>query len=76
MPSENISRNQGVVALMMIEETLHFAFQHGQSDEAWHLQWTIDQMVRILTGTDEAYAAWVKEYEDGGRWVWNTGIAP
>ena len=51
----------------------------GSWATAQRLLWVIDQMVRRLMG-EEAYAAWVKEYnenlenseEDG----WSEGVAP
>lgn len=60
-----------------IEEALSLA-EYGQIDGAHHKTWTIDQMVRVLTGDN--YDAWVAEYcrgEDGPEtYEWDTGIAP
>ena len=50
----------------------------GVCDGDHHKMWTIDQMVRALTGLK--YRQWVKEYEAGEdgphTYSWNTGIAP
>lgn len=52
----------------------------GAFDGDHHKMWAIDQVVRILCGSDEAYAQWVKEYCDGedgpDTYEWDTGIAP
>lgn len=59
-----------------ILDALDVAFQYGQTREAHHATWVIDQMVRALVGDKEAYKKWVAEYEDGGEYEWNVGIAP
>lgn len=60
-----------------IEEALSLA-EYGQLDGAHHKTWTIDQMVRALTG--DGYDQWVTDYcygEDGhDTYVWDTGIEP
>ncbi len=53
---------------------LELACHYGQIDGAHHKDWVIDHMVRALTGPQ--YAAWVAEYEEGGKYTWDTGIAP
>lgn len=60
-----------------IEKALLIAFQYGQNDSGQHLQWTIDQMVRALTG--DGYEAWVEEYEGDpedyeNHYEWDAGI--
>jgi len=63
-----------------IKEALNFAFEYAQIDGAHHKMWTIDQMVRKLCGSDEAYKKWVKEYsydeETEETYEWDKGIAP
>lgn len=63
-----------------IERALSIAFRHAGHDGAHHKMWTIDQMVRALTGDD--YDAWVAKYEgpedpDGDdRYEWDRGTPP
>ena len=42
--------------------------------------WVIDQMVRVLNGSNEQYEQWVKEANDGDdgpdTYSWDTGVAP
>ena len=57
-----------------IEKAIDIAYQYGQIDGEHHKIWTIDQMVRQLLGNE--YDGFVKEYEEGGEYSWNTGIAP
>lgn len=57
-----------------IEKAVDLAYSFGQIDGAHHKTWVIDQMVRALLGSD--YEEWVKKYEDGGEYIWETGIAP
>ena len=57
-----------------IKKALEFA-DWGQADGAHHKAWAIDQMVRALLG-DEAYGEFVAEYEQGGEYEWQEGIAP
>ena len=57
-----------------IEKAIDIAYQYGQIDGGHHKIWTIDQMVRQLLGNK--YDNFVKEYEEGGEYSWNTGIAP
>lgn len=59
-----------------IVNALNVAYQCSQIDGDHHKAWAIDQIVRALCGTNEEYEAWVKEYENGGEYVWSTGIAP
>ena len=58
----------------VIEKAIDIAYQYGQIDGEHHKTWTIDQMVRQLLGNK--YDNFVKEYEEGGEYSWNTGIAP
>lgn len=61
-----------------IDGALEIALRYGGIDGDHHRAWTIDQMVRALTGDD--YAHWVaasKSGEDGPEtYDWNEGIAP
>ncbi len=62
------------VAEQRIKAALAIAVRYSQIDGAHHKAWSIDQMVRALTGND--YAAWVKEYENNDEYLWDVGIAP
>lgn len=53
---------------------LAVAFEYGQIDGAQHKAWVIDQMVRVLCPTDQAYNLFVAIYEEDREW--GTGIAP
>jgi len=48
--------------------------QSGGMDASHHMQWTIDQALRILMG-EAHYEAWLLQlYKDG--YSWEEGIAP
>ncbi len=61
-----------------IADALDTITQYGGIDGAHHKQWTLDQVVRALTG--EGYNDWVTAYksgEDGPEtYDWEEGIAP
>lgn len=61
-----------------IKKALDIAAEYGQIDGAHHKMWTIDQMVRVLTG--EEYEKFVSDYEydkeTGDEYEWDTGISP
>ena len=63
-----------------IKQSLGIASRYGGIDGEHHTRWVIDQMVRSLCGTPEAYAIWVKnqrEGEDGPEtYTWDEGIPP
>lgn len=67
-----------------ISDSLDIAFRYGQIDGAHHKMWVIDQMVRALCNTEDAYDDFVESYatpwfdEDGEEYfeLWYTGIAP
>lgn len=65
-----------------IEKALNIAWRFGQIDGSNHKMWVIDQMVRILCGSEEEYADWVETYEtslSSGKYdyyEWDVGIAP
>lgn len=59
-----------------IQAALDYAFRYGQIGGDHHRLWVIDKMVRALCGTEEEYERWVAEYEEGGEYEWETGIAP
>lgn len=64
--------------LGVIGEAIDLAIQYGQIDGAHHKTWVIDQMVRILAGSE--YDEIIKHAcsgEDGpNTYEWDTGIAP
>lgn len=57
-----------------IRAALDIARSFGQLDGSHHKMWVIDQMVRQLLGDE--YDEWVKHYEEGGEYTWDSGIAP
>ena len=66
-----------------IKKALEVIERYGSIDGAHHKMWTLDQVVRALLGSDEAYEAWVKEFQ--GEWdeewecyeyEWDVGIPP
>lgn len=59
-------------------QALDIAQRYGSNDGAHHLQWVIDQMVRVLAGDDyERFVAEAKSGEDGPEtYSWDIGIAP
>lgn len=61
-----------------IQKSLDVAFEWSQIDGAHHKMWTIDQMVRELTGDD--YPKWVATYEideeTNEKYEWEKGTAP
>lgn len=59
-----------------IDKALDIAYRYSQIDGEHHKNWSIDQMVRALIGDTKKYVEWVAEYEDGGEYVWDPGIAP
>jgi hypothetical protein len=63
---------------MRIANALAFAFQYGNIDGAHHRKWTIDQMVRCLTGS--SYAEMIKDCKNGEdgpeTYEWDEGIPP
>lgn len=72
-------------AVDRIQVALDIAWRYAQVDGAWHKMWTIDQMVRILCGSEEEYNAWVAKYTEPfyneelkcmDYYNWDTGIAP
>ena len=60
----------------LIDKALEIAFRYSQIDGVHHKAWSIDQMVRALLGTEEAYDKFIRDYENDGEYVWDTGIAP
>ena len=61
-----------------IEAALELARNYAQIDGAHHKAWTLDQMVRALTG--DGYQQWVAVHNQGddgpNTYGWDTGIAP
>lgn len=66
------------VLAQRIENALVVAVRYGGIDGGHHKAWTIDQMVRALTG--DGYAGWVraaKNGEDGPHtYEWDEGCPP
>ena len=57
-----------------IDKAIEIAYQYAQIDGGHHKMWTIDQIVRELLGDE--YDKFIKEYEEDGEYIWDTGIAP
>ena len=57
-----------------IDKAVKAAADWGWIDGGHHKMWVIDQMLRILLA--DRYEEWVKEFENGGEYEWDTGIAP
>ena len=61
-----------------IRAALAFALRYGGIEGNHHRAWTIDQMVRELTG--DGYAEWVRQAKEGDdgpdTYGWDEGIAP
>lgn len=61
-----------------INKAIELACKHGGTLELHHLQWVVDQMVRVLAG--DRYDKIVSDTtsgEDGpDTYIWPTGIAP
>lgn len=68
--------------LSSVQNALDCAWKYGQIDGDHHKLWVIDQMVKELCVTEEAYNDWKEEYEKPvsdepyDYYTWNTGIAP
>ena len=71
-------------AVDRVQAALGIAWKYAMIDGSWHKMWTIDQMVRILCGSEEEYDAWIAEYKkpfinengDVDYYDWDVGIAP
>lgn len=63
-----------------ISDALNIAWRCGQIDGSHHKMWVIDQMVRILCGSEGKYKDWVEAYEtplaEDEYYEWDMGIAP
>lgn len=63
-----------------IKTALQIAWSYGQVAGSSYKAWVIDQMVRVLCGSEEEYREWVETYETpisyGEYYEWDTGIAP
>ena len=61
-----------------IDAALTLALRYGGIEGDHHRAWTIDQMVRVLTG--DGYAAWVvaakEEDGDPDAYDWDEGTPP
>ena len=62
-----------------VNTALNFITQHCPQEDH-HKQWLIDQVVRILTGSEKGYLDWVNNFCDGedgpNTYNWDTGIIP
>jgi hypothetical protein len=57
-----------------INQAVALALDCGGYDGAHHKMWTLDQVIRVLTGPD--YARRVAAFEAATGCQWDTGIAP
>jgi hypothetical protein len=56
------------------ERALKFVFLYGAIEGESHKTWVIDQVARCLHGNN--YDAFVRQFEENGKYFWNTGVAP
>lgn len=77
--------DEGDFAKERVTDALEIARRWGGIDGNHHRAYTIDQMVRALTGCSELaenaeYLEWIKQYQDGENgpqtYEWDVGIAP
>lgn len=61
-----------------IKKALQIAKKFASNDGAHHKDWVIDQMVRVLTGSEYAnFVAEVRSGQDGPEtYEWKEGVAP
>lgn len=63
-----------------IQQALDNIRDLGGFDGEHHKQWLLNELVKTLTGTEEAYEEWVTAYQKGedgdNTYEWGTGIAP
>ena len=86
MPARTRSEREAVASIRQADtdspgaQALALALRYGQIGGEHHKTWVIDQMVRALLQTPEAYAAWVADAcagEDGpDSYGWDGGIPP
>jgi hypothetical protein len=75
------SEGNGKELQQRIDEAIDIAFDYGQTLGEPYKLWVIDQMIRKLKGSDEAYQEFVHEYElpadDSDMiYAWNIGEHP
>jgi len=56
------------------ERACALILEDGGIDGGHHKQWVLDQVLRILAGSE--YKNLIAIYESGGEYEWDTGIAP
>jgi len=61
-----------------IKSSLDLIWRYGGIPGGHHKQWLLDQLVRTLTGSEEAYNEWVHRVDDDADEYgkWDQGIAP
>lgn len=57
-----------------VNKALDIIYEYGGIDGDHHQKWIVDQILRTLLGN--AYGPWVDEYEEGGEYEWDIGVAP
>lgn len=61
-----------------IDEALNIIHTYGAIDGGPHKEWMIDQVVRVLAGSD--YTAWIAAFKAGhdgpDTFEWSEGLAP
>lgn len=58
-----------------IQAAVKVISQYGGIDGGHHKAWVLDQALRSLLG-DVGYVEWRAEWEQGGEYEWDEGIAP
>ena len=75
-PTTDLEKEQSL-QIFYAKQVIH---QYGSIDGAHHKQWVLDQVIRILCGSDDEYEKWVFQHnygEDGpDSYRWDEGIAP
>lgn len=64
----------------LITNALAKIYQYGNIDGEHHKQWLIDQIVRTLCETEDAYNTWINNFKSGEEgpdtYEWDVGIPP
>ena len=58
-----------------VRESVETILSYGGIEGDHHRAWTIDQTLFAILGEEE-YKKVIEQYEDGGEYEWDVGIAP
>lgn len=59
-----------------IEAALKVIREYGGIEGDHHRAWTLTMVLASLLGSQEAADVWIREWEHGGDYEWDRGIAP